>query len=163
MDSVRFGRALGKSARAAARGLYEAVDAASSPNPNPARPVPPAASQSPRSTVQQSVKTVAQGAAAYTRQKKAVAGEAGRLGRSLLAPFARAGKALWLEVTGTFYAIFAAFFVNYAWRLRGALRSTAVNSVDHQHFLAALVAAAVFLYFTITAFVRARRIQRPRA
>jgi hypothetical protein len=162
MDSVRFGRALGKGARAAAKGLFEAVDAVASPNPNPPKPMPQTGSRAPQGTVQQTIKTVSQGAAAYRQQKKAVAGEAGRLGRSLLAPFARAGKALWLEVTGVFYAIFALFFVNYAWRLRGAARAAAGNSVDHQHFFAALAAAVVFVYFTLTSFVRARRIQRRR-
>jgi len=171
MDSVRFGRALGKGARAAAKGLYEAVDAAAAPNPRPAapssRPVArtgqEAGGRARQGSVQQGARAVAQGAAAYGRKKKAVVGEAGKLGRSLVGPFARAGKALWLEVTGTFYAIFALGFVNYAWRVRGAARLTAANAVDHRHFLAALVAATVFLYFTVTSFVRARRVQRPRA
>jgi hypothetical protein len=105
---------------------------------------------------------MAQGAAAYGRQKKAVVGEAGRLGRSLLAPFARAGKALWLEVTGTFYALFTLFFVNYAWRMHGAAHRTATNASDHQRFLASVIAAAAFLYFTVTAFLRARRVGMPR-
>ena len=37
MDSVRFGRALGVGARAAAKTLVTAVDAAATPNPSPAR------------------------------------------------------------------------------------------------------------------------------
>ena len=131
-------------------------------NPNPARPAPQTGASAQQRAVQ-GVRSVAQGAAAYNRQKQAVVGEAGRFGRSMLGPFARAGKALWLEVTGVFYAIFALFFANYAWRLRGVLRATAPNPVDRQHFLAGVAAAVVFLYFTLTSFVRARRIQRRRA
>ena len=167
MDSVRFGRALGKGARAAAQGLYEAVDAAVTPNPN-ARPAqPPQGGQqraaTPAASARDVVNAVAQGAAAYGQQKQAVKREAGRLGKSLLGPFARAGRALWLEVTGTFFAIFALYFLNSTWKLHNALHRTADNAVMHQHLLYAVVAAAVFTYFAVSSFVRAHRINSGRA
>jgi hypothetical protein len=153
MDSVRFGRILGKGTRAVAKGLYEAVDAATAPNPNPpkAAPQPHVPAQTPMQTV-----------AAYASQKKAVSREAGKLGRSLLAPFARAGGVLWLEVTGTFFAVFAAIFLGYAWRYRAALRLSGIDADTHRHFLASAVAAAVFGYFAVSSFVRARRRERAR-
>jgi len=157
MDSVRFGRALGKGARAAAQGLYEAVDAAAAPNPNPASPAPPKPAGEPLRTA---ADAIAQGTAAYATQKKAVTREAGRLGKSFLAPFARAGRALWLEVTGTFFALFAAIFFSYMWKYRAAIRLDATNADAHHHFLTSAGAAALFGYFAVTSFVRARRSQR---
>jgi hypothetical protein len=161
MDSLRFGRALGKGARAAARGVYEAVDAAIASNPNPRQPTsqPQTAAEPLRNAVQ----AVAQGAAVYGQQKQAVTREAGRLGKSLLAPFARAGRALWLEVTGTFFAIFALYFLSTLWRFHTDLRLTASNADTHKRLLIAVVASAVFVYFTISSFVRAHRLQSRRA
>jgi hypothetical protein len=141
MDSVRFGRILGKGARAAAKGLYEAVDAAAAPNPNP-----PKAACQPRAVA----------------PKKAVTREARKLGKSFLTPFARAGSVLWLEVTGTFFAVFAAIFLGYAWRYRAAVRLSGTDADAHRHLLASTAAAAVFGYFAVTSFMRARRRERAR-
>jgi hypothetical protein len=152
MDSVRFGRALGRSAR----GLFEAANAATAPNPNPAPQTPvatPAASLSSAEPVPSVARTI------HT-QRQAVSANAGRLGRSLFAPFARAGRALWLEVTGTFFALFAAYFISAAWKFHDAARSTATNATAHRHFLGATATAIIFLYFTVSSFVRARRISR---
>ena len=157
MDSVRFGRALGKGARAAAQGLYEAVDAAAAPNPNPASPAPPKPAGEP---LRAAADAIVQGTAAYAAQKKAVTREAGRLGKSFLAPFARAGRALWLEVTGTFFTLFAAIFFSYMWKYRTAIRLSGTNADAHRHFMASGAAAAVFGYFAVTSFVRARRRER---
>jgi len=103
------------------------------------------------------MQAVTQSAAAYTAHKKTVSREAGRLGRSFLAPFARAGHALWLEVTGTFFALFAAIFISYACRYRAALRLTGTNADAHRHLLISAGAAALFGYFAVSSFVRARR------
>jgi hypothetical protein len=164
MDSVRFGRILGKGARAAAKGLYEAVDAATALNPNVPKTNPPQrtpAQQQPPAA-QTPMQTIAQGAAAYTAHKKAVSREAGRLGKSFLAPFVRAGSVLWLEVTGTFFAVFAAIFISYVCKYRTALRPNAANADAHRHLLASVVAASVFSYFAVTSFLRARRRERSR-
>lgn len=164
MDSVRFGRILGKGARAAAKGLYEAVDAATAPNPNApktAAPLRTPAQQQPQAA-QTPMQVIAQGTAAYAAHKKAVTREAGRAGKSFLAPFARAGSVLWLEVTGTFFAVFAVIFISYACKYRTALRLDATNADAHHHLLASAVAAAVFGYFAVTSFLRARRRERAR-
>jgi len=159
MDSVRFGRVLGKGARAAAKGLSEAVDAATAPNPNPPRATsqaPPA----PRTPMQAPAPFTAQPTAAYPAGKKAVTRERGRLGRSFLAPFARAGGVLWLEVTGTFFAVFAAIFLSYAWRYGAALRLSGADADTRHHLLASAGAATIFGYFAVSSFVRARRRER---
>jgi len=163
MDSVRFGRVLGKGARAAAKGLYEAVDAATAPNPNPPQPGSPRGAQpvqQQRMQAQTPLQAVTQGVAAYQQQKKAVTREAGKLGKSFLKPFARAGGVLWLEVTGTFFALFALIFGSYTWKYRGAMRLNATNLDAHHHFVASAAAAAVFGYFAVSSFVRARRRER---
>jgi hypothetical protein len=164
MDSVRFGRILGKGARAAAKGLYEAVDAATAPNPNAPKTNPsqrPPAQQQP-TAAQTPIQAIAQGATAYAAHKKAVSRETGRLGKSFLTPFARAGGVLWLEVTGTFFAVFATIFISYACRYRTALRLNAANADAHRHLLASAAAAAVFGYFAVTSFMRARQRERSR-
>jgi len=152
MDSVRFGRALGKTTR----GLFEAATAATAPNPNPS----PKPSAAPPSPALRTVPAPAQTAATVKNQAQAVTANAGRLGRSLFAPFARAGRALWLEVTGTFFALFATYFISAAWKFHDSIRPTATNAAAHNHFLGAAATALVFLYFTVSSFVRARRISR---
>lgn len=164
MDSVRFGRILGKGARAAAKGLYQAVDAVTTPNPNPPQAVPqqpmPAAQQrqTAHAPMQAVAQATAQSAAAYTAHKKTVSREAGKLGRSFLAPFARAGHVLWLEVMGTFFALFAAIFISYACRYRAGLHATDADA--HRHFLFSVGAATLFGYFAVSSFVRARRREK---
>jgi hypothetical protein len=162
MDSVRFGRILGKGARAAAKGLYEAVDAATAPNPNPSQAVPrqpPVPAQTPmQATVQTTTQSAAQPAAAYAVHKRSMSREAGRLGRSFLTPFARAGHVLWLEVMGTFFALFAAIFISYVYRYRAGLNT--VDADAHRHLLFSAGAALVFVYFAVTSFMRARRREK---
>jgi hypothetical protein len=162
MDSVRFGRVLGKGARAAARGLYEAAEAATAPNPNPA-PAKPAPAAQPKQAAQplrQAVQAAAEVTAAYGEQKRHVKREAGKLGKSFLAPFARAGKVLWLEVTGTFFALFTVVFAGNVWKYHAAWRLNATNADAHHRLLGAAVAAAIFGYFAVTSFARARRRER---
>jgi hypothetical protein len=158
MDSVRFGRILGKGARAAAKGLYEAVDAVTAPNPGSPQAVSrqqPVPAQRP---MQAAVQATAQPAAAYTAHKKTVSREARKLGRSFLAPFARAGHVLWLEVMGTFFALFAAIFISYVYRYRAGLHATDADA--HRHLLFSAGSALVFGYFAVSSFVRARRREK---
>jgi len=164
MDSVRFGRVLGKGARAAAKGLYEAVDAVTAPNPNAGK------AQSPRQPAQPAgeplraaAEAVAQSAAAYREQKKAVTREAGKLGRSFLSPFARAGHALFLEVMGSFFALFTVIFLGSAWKFHAATHQGAIDADVHRRFWGSIAVAALFAYFAVTSFARARRRQRARS
>ena len=159
MDSVRFGRVLGKGTRAAAKGLYEAVDAATAPNPTAGRSQQPRPAGEP---LRAAAEAVAQGASAYREQKKAVTREAGKLGKSFLAPFTRAGHALFLEVMGSFFAIFGVIFLSSMWRYRMGMRLGAADGDAHRRFWGSVAGAAIFIYFAVTSFVRARRRERAR-
>jgi hypothetical protein len=170
MDSVRFGRALGIGARVAAKTLATAVDAATSPNPSaagktkdgaeaPATDPPLAAGKAQSSRVrQQAAKTTAQ-----VRQTSAGLKEGSkRFRESVGGPLARLSVALWLELTGVFFGIFAVFATGGAWKLRGALWGTGANHDARGRFLGAVLMAAVFGYFCVSSFVKANRRSRRR-
>lgn len=161
MDSVRFGRALGVGARAAAKTLVTAVDAATAPNPS--------AAAKPRT--EQKTTATAKAASAgtrlgqQTRRTTAQAIETGqglkrggkRFGQAVWAPFVKLSGVLWLEMTGVFFGIFALFAIGGAWKMRAAMHETALNHLAHERFEWAVVMAGVFGYFCVTSFVKARR------
>jgi hypothetical protein len=74
-------------------------------------------------------------------------------GRAFWKPFSAAGRALWHEVTGLFFALFALFFAQGLWRVRHAWRL----GPEHRHFEIDLAMTVLFLYFSISAFVHSRR------
>lgn len=180
MDSVRFGRALGFGARAAAKTLVTAVDAATSPNPS-AKPVAgtgqqasgasqqashggPQASReaaSSQSRVQVSAVRVGQQAARTTAQVqqtgRGLKQGGRRFGEAMWGPFVKLSGVLWLEVTGLFFGIFALFAGGGAWKMRGDLRDAGVNHQAHVQFLLTLAMAVVFGYFCMSSFVKASR------
>jgi hypothetical protein len=172
MDSVRFGRALGVGARVAAKTLATAVDAATSPNPSAAGTTkdgaesgPAAASSSAAADKAESSRVRQQAAktTAQVRQTSAGLKEGSkRFRESVGGPLARLSGALWLELTGVFFGIFAVFAAGGAWRLRGALYGTGANHDAHGRFLAAVLMAAVFGYFCVSSFVKANRRSRRR-
>ena len=164
MDSVRFGRALGVGARAAAKTIVTAVDAAKAPNPSAGAKGKEAAR--------------GDGAAGATTGK--AEGYGARLGKEAARTTARVGQAerglkegsrrfsqavggrvvklsgvLWLELTGVFFGVFALFAANGAWKLRAAITTTAANHDAHVRFLIAATMAAIFGYFCISSFVKA--------
>jgi len=68
-----------------------------------------------------------------------------------LRPFRRAGGIVWLEVTGTFFLLFAAVFALRLWQNWAEMaKNTLTRDV-------AIAAAAVFLYLGVSSFWRARR------
>jgi hypothetical protein len=71
-------------------------------------------------------------------------------------PFARAGRALWLEIAGLFFALFALFFAQNVYRLR----SDYAHGSEHEHFVIYCVLLVIFAYFSASSFVRARRVSR---
>jgi len=154
MDKVRFGRALGYGARHAAKSLMQAVDAASAPDPaavsapDPAPPNParPNAAQGGRSRFEQTRQTVA-GAARQARRAAPV------LRRSVGAPVARFSSVLWLEVTGSFFAVIAAFLAQGVWKQRAGRR--AWGSHDATKFYVVTSVCILFLYLAVSSFVRA--------
>lgn len=83
-----------------------------------------------------------------------VAREGGRrFGQAVWGPFTKAGHVLWLEISGVFFGLFAAFFFETAWRLRGGIH----GGPDKDHFWLFLIMGVLFAYFCVSSFVRARR------
>ncbi len=175
MDSVRFGRVLGIGARLAAKTMVSAVDAATSPNPSAgvkakqstsAGAASSAASAStPRSgkAGDSGVRLGEQAArtAAQVRQTKQGLKEGGkRFGQAVWGPFVKLSGALWLELVGVFFGIFAVSAGSNAWKFRWALHETAENRDAHTRLLIAAVMAVVFGYFCVSSFVKANRRSR---
>jgi hypothetical protein len=148
MDRVRFGRAIGMGARQAAKSLMSAAEAATAENPSPSRPAPRA------------VPTVTSLRTAASRipvpEPKVVKAHARSLKKSVWKPFAKFTTVLWLEVTGTFFAIFAVVTGVQAWNWRGAIR-LAPSMPDAKRLYVYLALFALFAYFTVSSFVRAGR------
>jgi hypothetical protein len=152
MDRVRFGRALGVGARQAAKTLMSAAEAAAAPDPRRRPPQPgvvetpnPAARQasSPRPAVNPEV----------------IGTQARMLKKSFWGPFAKFSSVLWLEVSGTFFAIFALIAGLQIWRFRGALLLSP-SVPDARRLYVYVVIFVLFGYFTVSNFVRASRRQR---
>lgn len=183
MDSVRFGRALGIGARAAAKTLITAVDAATAPNPSasgtkPApRSTPSATSPPPNSPPQQgpaktepvvqppSARVVQQAARTATQARQTGQGlvrGSKRFGDAVWKPFVKLSGVLWLELVGVFFGLFAFFGASWAWKLRGNLHETATNHDAHFRLLVCVALAVVFGYFLVSSFVRANRRSRGR-
>lgn len=160
MDSVRFGRALGVGARAAAKTLVTAVDAATSPSPSTGKTA--ASSNSGPAGVTQVTQRVTR-ATEQARQTTAGLTQGGkRFGEAVWRPFVRLSGVLWLEFTGVFFGIFAVFAASGAWKLRGSLHETTANRDTHMQLLMAVGMALLFGYFCVSSFVRAARRGRGR-
>ena len=174
MDSVRFGRVLGIGARLAAKTMVSAVDAATAPNPSTeakakasgeAASVSTAASASAAASgkggvpgvrlAQQAVRTTAQ----VRQTGRGLKEGSKRFGEAVWEPFVKLSEALWLELTGVFFGIFAVFASVNAWKMRGALHEAA-NHDAHVRLLISAAMAAVFGYFCVSSFVKANRRSR---
>lgn len=143
--------------RQVAKSLMAAAEAAAAPDPAPRRPggepviERPVAAPSTRAATPRAVPPIV--------DPRAVKAQAGNLKKSVLSPVARFSSVLWLEVTGTFFTMFAVVLCSNAWRLRHFLHSANVAS-DEQHFYLSLGLGALFGYFAGSSFVRARRRER---
>jgi hypothetical protein len=169
MDSVRFGRALGIGARAAAKTLVTAVDAATAPNPSapPAKTTRTTTHPKEASTEAQSAETKAKASGVRLGQqavrKTAQVKQTGkglkqggkRFGEAVWGPFVKLSGVLWLEVTGVFFGIFAVFAVGGTWKM-------AMNHDAPSHLLGTAAMAGLFGYFCVSSFVRASRRGRGR-
>ena len=87
--------------------------------------------------------------------------QAGRFGRSVWSPLAHFSSVLWLQVTGSFFAVIAVFLAQGAWKQRGAWRLWGSHEANNFYVLAA--ACALFAYLTVSNFVRAARRERRKA
>src|SRR4051794_29158905 len=155
MDSGRLGRVLGIGTRLAAKTLVQAVDAATAPNPH---------SPSGQPTRSKTDNTAAAAAArvAGTARKVHSTGqglkEGGRrFGEAVWGPLARASGALWLELTGVFFGIFAVSAAANVWKMRWALHETAANHEAHSRLLISVGMLVLFGYFCFSSFLRANR------
>jgi hypothetical protein len=155
VDNVRLGRKLGIGTRLAAKVLREqAHNATSTGNAPSSVPSAKPGSEAARTPASAAPRRVVTRSAASSGSILRNAARGGR-GFSLAfwKTFSAAGRALWHEVTGLFFALFALFFAQGLWRLRHAWRL----GPEHRHFEINLVMTALFLYFSISAFVHARR------
>jgi hypothetical protein len=131
MEPKKVGRTLGIGVRVASNMLRQRVEQAAEARES--RPPAPAVPLSSR------VVTAKRGAKAF--------------GQGLLGPFTHAGKMLWLEITGLFFALFALYFAQNVYRVRAAWR----QGPEHSHLLLYCALAAAFAWFSFSSFARAYR------
>lgn len=157
MDRVRFGRALGYGARHAAKTVLQAVEAAAAPSPEgqPQRP--------PATTVEEVARSVGEAHRTVQQAKAQVRGAAVNAakvgGKSMFAPVKKFSSVLWLEVTGTFFAVIALFVSQSVWQLRAGFRLPP-TAHDAQRLYLHVAIFLLFAYFAVSSFVRARRRER---
>jgi hypothetical protein len=147
MDRVRFGRALGTGARAAAKSMLSAAQAAAAPNPS--APTAP-----PRQPPDRPAPSRAQ-----IPDPRVVKEQARNLKRSVWSPFAKFSSVLWLEITGLFFALFALVMGEQVWKWHAAIRLPP-NAPGAQRLYLYILLFALFGYFTVSSFVRARRREK---
>ena len=95
--------------------------------------------------------------ATYAQGGRRLARGAGRFGATLVRPFAHATGVLTLEITGVFFALFTLFFVEHAWQVYTKARWR------DGHFAIYAALAALFAWFAVSSFWRAKRKQRGRS
>ncbi len=133
MEPKKVGRTLGIGVRVASNMLRDRMERAS------ATPAVPVSRQNAGPSVVQQVRTAKRGARAF--------------GHAFWAPFSHAGSILWLEITGLFFALFALFFGQSVYRVRGSWR----QGPEHAHLLLYAVLAIGFGWFSLSSFLRAYR------
>jgi hypothetical protein len=141
MEPNRFGRKLGIGVRVASRMAKERVAQASAASPAQATAPPPRPSAAPRPLKN------------YAEPARRIGEGTRRFGKAFIGPLAHVSGTLWLEITGTLFALFAAFFGQYAWRARAGI----LHSPERAHFLVFALATLVFLYFALSSFIKASR------
>ena len=156
MEPNRFGRKLGIGVRVASRMAKErAAKAASAPQSATSQ-----SSTTPRPPIPQSASRPAKNYAEPVRRVGQTSRRLGegtrRFGKAFIGPLAHVSGTLWLEITGLFFALFAAFFGQNAWKIR----ASALHGPDHAHFIVATLAALVFAWFSIGSFVKAEQRSR---
>ena len=73
----------------------------------------------------------------------------------MLAPVREASRALWHELTGSFFALFAFSFGVGVWHTRADAWSSI--PMERHRFIAFCVMTLLFGYFSVSSFVRARK------
>lgn len=177
MQPNRLGRVLGVGARVAAKTLKERAEKAAAQPPKATQaaaslpatlPIPAAAPSQAAAGPQRasgmpsgaaagsarSAKTRRAPAANYAEGGRRLARGAGRFGASLWRPFAHATGVLTLEISGVFFALFTLFFAIHASQI---FRRQGWHDL---HFIVYAVFGALFAWFAVSSFWRARRKSR---
>jgi hypothetical protein len=132
-----------------------------------ARPVSPAANPAaarsgPDSPARKATQTAARTFVQAREVKQGLGRGSRRFGEAMWRPFVRLSGVVWLEVTGVFFGIFALLAGGYLWKLRGAWHANAANTGEHRSLIGAVLMLALFGYFCVSSFARARRRERGR-
>lgn len=151
VDRVRLGRALGYGTRHAAKTLTAVVEAATASSPEPGRTPGSAGSPQPR--------PAAQRVATRLPQPASVRLGARHFKRSFWHPLAVYSGALWLRVTGLFFALISITMLGGAWRLRATVHLGTAAGIPHR-FWAYAIFGILFGYFAVSSFVRASLKER---
>jgi len=161
MEPEKFGRSVGIGVRVAGRMLRDRANRVGQPAAAPPAPqnppprnvsiLPPqqpkaARPQPPVSNLHEATRKAGKAGGAAARGAK-------RFGEALWGPLVHAGGVLWLEITGMFFALFALFFGQSTYRVRGAWK----GGPEHAHLLLYAALTAVFIWFSVSSFLRARR------
>jgi len=150
MEAETAGRKLGIGLRLAARAVQQrAAEATAATNSSS----PPSNYKAPSSNAASS------GSHAVSQAKftaKAVAQGTKRFGEALWGPMAHTGGVLWLEITGLFFGMFAAYFGQSAYRMRHDYAA----GPEHMHFLIYSALTVVFAWFTFSSFYKARQKEK---
>ncbi len=163
MEPNSFGKKLGIGVRIAGRIARDraqeaARKAGQQPAASTAGRVSPGTATRPRPEVippakQQAVRQRAEQLAQQGRNLGQGIGRGSRnFKQSFFHPFANASRVLWLEITGCFFALFAAFFGQNVYNLRAQY----AGGPAHRTFELYCFLTAVFVYFSATSFIRAR-------
>ncbi len=172
MDRVRLGRVLGRGARLAARTAFEALDAATSPDSVTSRDTSSAARPTSipeilrparlpgsdgRPAKQQQARTTSSPAQVASRLASPMQRGLSQAVRSVgaLEPVKRASRAVSLEISGSFFALFALTFAAGAWRFAPEMR---LGGSGLYRFVACCLVAVMFGWFAISNFAKARRL-----
>ncbi|HEY4113778.1 MAG TPA: hypothetical protein VGM17_06925 [Rhizomicrobium sp.] len=153
MEPNRFGRKLGIGVRVASRMAKERATKAASANGTTAAAQPQTAPRTPPPPAPKNSKKN------YTEPARRVGEGTRRFGQAFFGPLKQVSATLWLEITGLFFALFALFFGQNAWKTR----ASALHGPEHAHFLLYAVLTLIFVYFCISSFVKAARRGRPSA
>lgn len=154
MDRVRLGRALGYGTRHAAKTMAAVVEAVTTEHPQVRTPASAADQVTPFSGSDPARP------AARPRPAAPRVGQGMRqLKHSFWQPLVAFSGALWLRVTGLFFALLAFTLGSAAWRLRGTLPLGLAHPGAHRFWLFAGF-AVLFGYFAVSSFVRASLKER---
>ncbi|MGB8029677.1 MAG: hypothetical protein WCF30_08415 [Terracidiphilus sp.] len=144
MEPRNIGRALGIGVRVAGRIAGQRIASPAPSGASPARPKAQSVAPAPR---------LVSPAPPQAQAARRIAAQTGpNLSKGiggLLRPFRRVGGIVWLEVTGTFFLLFAAVFALRLWQ-----NWSGIGEVSRDFSIGA---AVVFLYLGISSFWRARR------